>query len=234
VGWKISPHVLNVSDEAVAFFRHVLDELTDVFPSELVHVGGDEVPTDEWAASPAAARRVVSEGLSGPDDLVGWWARQLAAHLAHLGRRSGVWDEVLEHGPPAGSVVFAWQGVERVTAALESGCDVVAAPYEHTYFDWAESDDPDEPLAIGGTLPLEKVYGYEPPPGVLGVQAQLWSEYLPTPDLVEWRGFPRLAALAEVGWSRGARDFADFRRRLGGQLRLLDALEVRYRPPTGG
>jgi len=118
--------------------------------------------------------------------------------------------------------------VDRVEAARRAGLRVVAAPFTHTYFDWAESDGPDEPLAIAGTVPLETVHGYDPG-DVLGTQGQLWSEYLPTTDLVEWRAFPRLAALAEVAWS-GSGDYAEFRARLSTHLRRLDALGVNYRP----
>ncbi|ONK15514.1 beta-N-acetylhexosaminidase [Streptomyces sp. MP131-18] len=228
--WGISSHVLNAADETVAFVRHVLDELTDVFPFRYVHIGGDEVPPHEWRASPAARRRAAEEGLPGPDQLLGWWSARLARHLSGLGRRAAVWDELIEHGVPEGTAVFAWRTSERVTLALRQGLDVIAAPQERTYLDWSESDAPQEPLAIRAGLPMSEVYGYAPPDGVLGVQGQLWSEYLPTPELVEWRAFPRLAALAEVGWSTGGRDFAEFRRRLTAHLPLLDALGVGYRP----
>lgn len=228
--WGISSHVLNVSDATVSFMRQVLDELVDVFPFEYVHIGGDEVPTDEWIDNPEALRRVEAEGLAGPEQLLSWWSRQLAAHLARHGRRVGVWDELVETGAPDGAAVFAWRGVDRVDIALREGYDVVAAPWEHTYLDFAESDDPDEPLAIGHGLPLEKVYAYEPPVGVLGLQGQVWSEYLPTTQLVEWRAFPRLAAIAEVGWSPAERDVEEFRRRLTEHLPRLDRLGVNYRP----
>jgi len=226
--WGISTHVLNVEDATVDFMRDVLDELVDVFPFEYVHVGGDEVPPDEWAASPAAKARMAGEGLSTVDGLLGWWMRQLSAHLARHGRRMAAWDEIIEHAPPTDTTIVAWRGVDRVEAALRAGLPVIAAPFTHTYFDWAESDAPDEPLAIAGVLPLETVYGYDPG-DVLGTQGQLWSEYLPTTDMVEWRAFPRLAALAEVAWS-GSGDYAEFRARLATHLRRLDALGVNYRP----
>jgi hexosaminidase len=227
--WGISSHILNVSDATVRFVKDVLDEVVDVFPFELVHLGGDEVPPDEWAGSPVAAQRVRSLGLSRVDDLLGWWSTELATHLAGYGRRVALWDEVLDSDPPPGAVVFAWRDEDRVAAARKAGFEVVAAPQEYAYLDWAESDRADEPLAINGTLPLSRVYGYQPG-DVYGVQGQVWSEYLPTPDLVEWRAYPRLAALAEVGWSRGRQPFAEFRERLRGHLRRLDALGVHYRP----
>jgi hexosaminidase len=210
--------------------RDVLDEVADVFGFEFVHIGGDEVPPDEWDASADAVRRITAEGLSGPAALAGWWSRELAAHLARLGRRAGVWDEVMEQGVPDGAAIFAWQAVDRVELAVSTGHDVVAAPVEHTYLDWREAASPDEPPAIAGDLPLENVFGYDPPGEVLGVQGQLWSEYLTTPELVEWRAFPRLTAIAEVGWCTGTRDFVEFRQRLTRHLHRLDRMGVNYRP----
>jgi hexosaminidase len=236
--WGISPHVLNVSDATMEVVKHILDELIDVFPFEVVHIGGDECPTVEWAQSPAALARVEELGLSGVDELQGWYAAELAKHLGNQGRRIAVWDELLERGVPGDAVIFGWQGEDRVLAALEAGHDVVAAPHTHTYLDYAESDSPDEPLAIRGTTPVEKVYTYDPqPPAVadapgtiLGPQGQLWTEYLPTTELVEYRAFPRLAAIAELGWDGPGGDVADFRRRLAEHVKRYDAAGVNYRP----
>jgi hexosaminidase len=228
--WGISSRILNVTDETVDFVRHVLDELVTVFPFELVHLGGDEVPPDEWLASPAAQAKAAALGLSTVEDLLGWWSGQLADHLAGYGRRAAYWDEVLDRGAPPGSLLFGWRDEDRVAAAQAAGFEVVAVPQSYLYLDWAESDGPDEPLSIRPGLPLEKVYSYQPG-AVLGVQGQLWSEYLPTPELVEWRAFPRLAAAAEVGWTAPQpRDFTEFRTRLAGHLARLDVLKVNYRP----
>jgi hexosaminidase len=227
--WGISTAVLNAEESTLSFVRQVLDEVVDVFPGEYVHIGGDEVPPDEWRASPAAKARAAALGLPSADELLGWWVRAAGAHLARHGRRIGLWDEVLECGPPPGSTVFAWRGVDRVAAAHRAGHPVVAAPYTHCYFDWAEADSPEEPLAIMAPLALSTVYHFDPGP-VLGTQGQVWSEYLPTPQLVEWRAFPRLAALAEVAWSGAERDFPEFRARLVGHLARLDELGVNYRP----
>jgi hexosaminidase len=228
--WGISQHILNVDDATVQFVEQVLDELVEVFPFEFVHLGGDEVPPDEWLASTSARQRAQACGLSRVDGLVGWWAGRLAAHLARHGRRIAVWDELLDRGAPPGSLVFAWQDSSRVAAAQAAGFDVVAVPQEYAYLDWAESSAPEEPLAIRGTLPLSTVYGYRPGE-VHGVQGQLWSEYTPTPQAVEYRAFPRLAAFAEIGWAAPQeRDLAEFTGRLTGHLRRLDVLGVRYRP----
>ena len=236
--WGISEHVLNNSDATLGVIKDVLDELVEIFPFEIVHIGGDECPTVEWQESEVAQARVRELGLTGVDQLQGWWAAEMAKHLAGHGRRIAVWDELLERGVQSDAVIFGWQGEERVHAALAAGHEVVAAPHTHTYLDYAESDSPDEPLAIRGTTPVEKVYGYRPTPDgladgpgrVLGVQAQVWSEYVPTPELVEYRTYPRLAALAEVGWSGEGGDVADFRTRLAEHVTRLDAAGVNYRP----
>jgi hexosaminidase len=223
--WGISRHVLNTSDRALSFARDVLDELVDVFPFEYVHLGGDEVPLDEWRASEAALERVRTAGLTGPLDLLGWWIKQMGDHLAGHGRKIAVWDELVEAHPPKDALVFAWRGTDRVTAALDVGHRVVAVPQTFVYLDYAESDAPDEPLAIGGPLPLSKVMSYQPvPPGfegrVLGTQGMLWSEYAPTPERVEWRAWPRLAGIADLAWSQHPRftETVDVHR---GRLRAL-------------
>jgi hexosaminidase len=168
------------------------------------------------------------------EDLLGWWAGRLAGHLTEHGRRAAFWDEVLDRTAPPGSLIFGWRDETRVAAARAAGHEVVAVPQPYLYLDWAESDDPDEPLAIFAPMPLERVYGYHPG-DVYGVQGQVWSEYLPTPELVEWRAYPRLAAVAEIGWTAPApeaRDFAAFRDRLAAHLARLDVLKVNYRPVT--
>lgn len=232
--WGISSHVLNVADETLAFLRDILDEVVEVFPFEYVHLGGDEVPLDEWSAHPDALLRVEREGLAGPHELLGWWIKQMGAHLAGHGRRIAVWDELVEAAPPKDALVFAWRGADRVRVALDAGHAVVAVPVEYVYLDYAQTEHPDEPVAIGGPLPLERVYAFEPVPAgaesrVLGTQGMLWSEYTPTPELVEWRAHPRLSAIAEVAWSpAGGRDAAEFAGRLATQVRRLDQGGVRH------
>jgi len=232
--WGISKHVLSTDDAALAFARDVLDEVVAVFPFEYVHLGGDEVPLDEWAASEAAQKRVADEGLAGPPELLGWWIKQMGEHLATHGRKIAAWDELVEAAPPKDTLIFAWQGAGRVTAALDAGHEVVAVPQEYVYLDHYETQSPEEPQAIGGHTPLERVYGFEPVPTgaagrVLGTQGMLWSEYTPTPALVQFRAFPRLAAVAEIAWSAD-RDLADFQQRLDAHLVRLKQRGVPYNP----
>ncbi|HZM81681.1 MAG TPA: beta-N-acetylhexosaminidase [Candidatus Limnocylindrales bacterium] len=226
--WYLHDTVLNTRPETVEFFKHVLDEVADVFPFEYIHLGGDEVALTEWSNSPAALETVAALGLSGVDKLLGWWIRELQDHLAARGRRTAVWDELLEADPPEGLLFFGWRKEHRAPMARAAGFDAVSCPMRYTYFDWAESFRPGEPTAVNGFVPLEKVYSFEPG-DVTGVQGQLWCEYLPTPALVEYRAFPRLAALAEVGWS-SKRDYRQFDARLRRHLPTLDALKVNYRP----
>ena len=228
--WGISEHILNCEPATVAFVKDVLDEVVDVFDFDMIHLGGDEVPPAEWLRSESAKRLAAAAGLPDVEHLSGWWIRELASHLASYGRTVAGWDELVDAGVPADATIFSWRDNSRVAAAQAAGHPVVAVPQEFTYLDWAEVDSPDEPIGIpNGFTPLERVHGYDPG-DTLGLQGQLWAEYMPTEDLVDWRAFPRLAAIAETGWSGPGGDFTEFRERLAGHLPRLDALGVRYRP----
>ncbi|MFF5148007.1 beta-N-acetylhexosaminidase [Streptomyces sp. NPDC013157] len=247
--WGISEQVLNVDDLALDFCRDVLTEVMSLFPSRLIHCGGDECPKEEWRASPAAQARMRSLGLTDEDALQAWFTGQMATFLSDNGRRFIGWDEVLEGGGPANLpkdiVVMSWRGEEAGIEAARGGLDVVMAPCEYLYFDRYQSEDHDrEPLAISGFVPLSKVYDYRPVPAaladepeaarhVLGAQCQLWTEYVPTPKHAEYMLFPRLCAFAEAVWrndGNGVDDFADFvTDRLRPHLERLNALGVSHR-----
>jgi hexosaminidase len=243
--WGISEHVLNVAEPTLDFFRHVLDEVVDVFPAPFVHIGGDEVPKVEWAASPVVRHRMAELGLGMEAELHTWFLRRMAEHLAGHGRRAIGWDEICDGGDPGPGVVIAsWRGEEAGVRAAEAGHDVVMCPERYVYLDHRQSDDPDEPIPVGYRRGTADVYRYEPIPAgmspdaaarVLGAQAQLWTEHLDSPRRLDYAAFPRLAAFAEVVWSPAeARDPADFERRLvDHHLPRLDALGVEYRPLTG-
>ncbi|GHJ49520.1 beta-hexosaminidase [Catellatospora sp. TT07R-123] len=236
--WGIHDRVLNCDDATVQVMRDVLDELVAVFPGELIHLGGDEVPPKEWVEGESGRARMAELGLTDPEDLLGWWINQLADHLRGHGRRVVVWDELVGRGVPADALIMAWRGVDRVTAALHDGHDVIATPSSHVYLDYNESMAEGEPPSIGsGPTPLSTVYGYDPEPAddprnghrVLGVQGNLWTEYLPNPTRAEYNLLPRLCAVAEVGWGT-AGELAEFRQRLAGALARFDAMGVTYRP----
>jgi hexosaminidase len=228
--WGISEHILNCEPETVTFVKDVLDEIVDVFDFEMIHLGGDEVPPTEWLNSESAKNLATAAGLPDVEHLSGWWIRELAEHLARSGRTVAGWDELVDAGAPTGATIFSWRDNGRVAAAQAAGHPVVSVPQEFTYLDWAEVDSPDEPIGIpNGFTSLERVHGYDPG-DTLGLQGQLWAEYMPTEDLVDFRAFPRLTAIAETGWSGPGGDFAEFRERLAGHLPRLDALGVKYRP----
>ncbi|MEV6827082.1 beta-N-acetylhexosaminidase [Amycolatopsis sp. NPDC051102] len=230
--WGISPHILNTRDTTLDFMRHVLDELVDVFPFDYIHLGGDEIPLDEWRSSTEARQRVNDEGLNGAAALASWWITTMGRHLQEHGRKFAAWDDQLEVGLPREALIFAWQSAARVGYALARGHEVVAVPEQFVYLDRAETDSPREPTAIDGPLPLSQVYDYEPVPAgaegrVLGSQGMLWAEYLPRPSLVDWRAFPRLTAIAERCWSGGGRK-REYMAALPHHLLRLTSMGVRY------
>ncbi len=237
--WGVHEHVFNVEEGTFTFLTGVLDEVLELFPSPFIHVGGDECPKKEWRESPAAQARMRELGLKDEDELQSWFIRRIDRYLTAKGRRLIGWDEILEGGLAENAAVMSWRGEEGGIAAANAGHDVVMAPYHSTYLDYYQTADRSkEPLSIGGHLPLEKVYAYEPIPAaiapdkahhVLGTQGQLWTEYIPTPEHCEYMAFPRLSALAEVAWQpAGRKDFAGFKARLGEHLKRLDQLQVNY------
>lgn len=240
--WGIEEEVLNVEESTVRFCTDVLDEALDIFPGKYVHVGGDECPKAAWRSSPRVQVLKHERGLADEKEMQSWFLRKVAEHLRERGRTLVGWDEILDGGLPPDGVVMSWRGEQGGVAAALAGHDVIMTPESHTYLDWYQSEDPAEPLAIRRSVDLAKVYGYEPLPAalpperhhhVLGSQAQLWTEYVRTPEHAEYMYFPRLCAFAEAVWSSGSRDFADFEDRLRDHLSHLDALAVNYRPLTG-
>ncbi|MEU3298699.1 beta-N-acetylhexosaminidase [Streptomyces sp. NPDC006678] len=238
--WGVCDTVLGVHDEVLDFCRTVLDEVMDTFPGSHVHIGGEECPTAEWERSPAALRRAADEGLDGPKALHGWFMQRIGAHLTAAGRTPLGWTETGED-LPAGFTVLPWRDAAHGLTAARRGHDVIMAPYRSTYLDYPQSDDPGEPPGQpGGIVDLRTVHGTEPAPAdwepeaaarVLGTQAQLWTEYVPTPAHAEYLSFPRLCALAETAWS-GRRDWPGFQERLHHHRVRLDTLGVPRRPPT--
>src|SRR2546423_15521061 len=242
--WGVDANILNPSDSAIHFMQDVLTEVLALFPSPWIHTGGDEAPKDQWKTSPLAQERIRQLGLHSENELQSWLTAQMSQWLTARGRALIGWDEILEGGMEGlapNAVVMSWRGIEGGIAAAQAGHDVVMTPTSNTYFDYYQSRDmAKEPLAIGGFLSLETVYGYEPvPPAldslqamhVLGTQGQIWTEYQRTPKNVEYMVFPRLIALAEVAWTpRELKDFTDFRGRLAKHLNRLNVLDVNYRP----
>jgi hexosaminidase len=239
--WGIHHEIFNTGPSTIRFLCDVLDEVLALFPSPWVHAGGDEAPKEQWQESHTAQRQIRALGLNDEAALQTWFLGEVGAYLAARGRRLVGWDEILEGGLPPGATVMSWRGEAGGIAAARLGHDAVMTPMRHTYFDHYQSRDrANEPHAIGGHLPLERVYGYEPVPAeirgtaaeehVLGTQFQLWTEYIRTPAHAEYMAFPRACALAEVAWdTSGRKDWAAFRGRLAEHLQRLDVLAVNYR-----
>jgi hexosaminidase len=239
--WGVNPNIFNPEDATIRFLQDVLTEVMALFPGRYIHIGGDEAVKDQWQASPRAQARIRELGLNDEHELQSWFIRQMDAFLTARGRSLVGWDEILEGGLAPNATVMSWRGMEGGIAAAQAGHDVVMTPTSHTYFDYYQSrDTAGEPPAIGGFLPLDSVYAFEPVPAtftpaqaahVLGTQGQTWTEYIRNPKNVEYMAFPRLVALAEVAWTpRELRNFADFLTRLGSHFARLDILDVNYRP----
>jgi len=239
--WGVDDDVFCPHEATFTFLEDVLTEVIDLFPGRYIHIGGDEVPKTRWKASPAAQEVIRREGLKDEAELQSWFIRRIERFLISKGRRLIGWDEILEGGLAPEATVMSWRGTSGGIAAAREGHDVIMSPNSHMYFDHYQGDARFEPLAIGGLSSLEHVYSYEPVPDsltpaqakhILGAQANLWSEYLKTPDAVEYMVWPRALALAELTWSsREARDWGSFSARLPDALRALDRLNVKYRIP---
>ncbi len=246
--WGVIENVFNVEDSTIKFLQDVLSEVLTLFPSEFIHIGGDECPKVQWKASPAVQAKMKQVGSKDEHELQSWFIRQMDAFLDKKGRRLIGWSEILEGGLAPGAALMVWLGDDGAMQAVSSGHDVVMAQTSHTYLDYYQSKDTkNEPHAIGGFLPLEKVYSYEPilpkmtaeqAKHVMGVQFQIWTEYIPDGARVEYMAFPRACALAEVAWSaKEARNLDDFMTRLPTHLNRLTANGVNFRkldPGIGG
>ncbi|GJF27707.1 beta-hexosaminidase [Kitasatospora sp. NE20-6] len=234
--WGVCPTVLGVHDAVLDFCRTVLDEVMEIFPSPYVHLGGDECPTEEWENGPAALARTAELGLPAPKALHGWFLRQVGAHLLAAGRRPVVWAEDSTSTLPPEFTVMPWRDGDHGLAAARAGHDVVMTPHRSTYLDYPQSDRADEPLGqAGAVVDLHTVHANEPGPGhwtdaerarVLGTQAQLWSEFVATPDQFDYLAFPRLLALADRAWNPASDWTTDFLPTLRGHASRLAALGI--------
>jgi len=230
----VNPRTLAPTEASLAFGRAAIDALCEVFDSEWIGIGGDEVPVTEWAESAAAADRMRELGLVTPHDVQPWFTAHFVAHVRARGRTALAWDEVLEGEVPEGVRILAWRGPVAMRDALRRGIPVVACPDLEAYLDYPQSASTEEPIRVGPPLTIERAYTLRVEEGAVGGQANVWSEHLPTRDRIDFAVFPRLAAIAERLWEGGEPEpYADFGRRLPTHLRRLLAAGVRYRPLDG-
>ncbi len=243
--WGISDDVLCVGkEETFRFLEDVLGEICEVFPSPYIHIGGDECPKKRWASCPRCQAKMKQLGLRDTEYgtkeqyLQNYVTARMQAFLEGKGRKIIGWDEILEGELAPGATVMSWQGTQGGIDASARGFDVIMSPYTFLYLDYYQSRERDrEPYAIGGYLPTEQVYSYEPfdeldsfqQSHILGVQANLWTEYIPTAHQLEYMLLPRLCALSEIQWcTRENRDFVRFKESLHHQFAILDALGYTY------
>lgn len=231
------------NEQSFTFMEDVLAEVIDLFPSEYIHVGGDECPKVRWKSCPKCQARIKAEGIKGDSKhtaeeyLQSYVISRMEKFVESKGRHIIGWDEILEGGLAPNATVMSWRGVDGGIEAAKQKHNVIMTPNSYLYFDYYQSTDTEhDPLAIGGYLPLERVYSFEPTAGipeeykkyVTGVQANLWTEYIPTFSQVEYMVLPRMDALAEVQWTNAPKDFKAFLPRLVRMTELYDRLGYNY------
>jgi hexosaminidase len=239
--WGIEDDVYCAGNEQVfPFLQNVLDEVLELFPSQFIHIGGDECPKVRWEKCPKCQEAITRNNLKDEHGLQSYFIRRIEAYLNQKGRRIIGWDEILEGGLAPNASVMSWRGMEGGVQAAKEGHDVVMTPTSYCYLDYYQADPKSgEPPSIGGFIPLEKTYAFEPVPAgltaeearhILGLQGNLWTEYIETPEHASYMYFPRATALSEVMWSSPAgRDFDEFQQRLQVFLPRLSALGLNYR-----
>lgn len=236
--WPITHIYCAGKEETFEFLENVLIEVMELFPSPIIHIGGDEADKTEWNKCTRCRQRMTDENLPDVHALQSYFIGRIGRFLASHGRKLMGWDEILEGGLAQNALVMSWRGEEGGIQAARMGHFVVMTPGSHCYFDHYQGEPSTEPLAIGGFTPLDKVYAYEPVPAiltpreatyVLGAQANVWTEYMPTPLHVEYMVLPRIAALSEVLWSpRQSRSWNSFVQRLPSLIRQYDAMKLSY------
>jgi len=236
--WGVFEEIYCPNQKTFAFLEDVLDEVLELFPSKYIHIGGDEAPKTRWKNCAHCQDLIKKEGLKDEHHLQSYFITKMEAYLNSKGRQIIGWDEILEGGLAPNATVMSWRGTSGAVEAAKSGHNVVMTPTSHCYFDYYQSENEDEPLAIGGFLPLEKVYGFNPIPEeltteeskyVLGAQGNIWTEYIPNENHLEYMAFPRMLTLSEVVWSQPEyKNYKDFVSRLENFHLRLDALDINY------
>ena len=238
--WGIYKDVLCVgNDKIYDFCEGVLDEIMQIFPSKLIHIGGDETPTEVWEKCPKCIKRAEDNNMT-VKQVQSYFTSRIEKYVNSRGRRIIGWDEILGGDISQSAVIQSWRDTKHGRIAAEAGHDVIMSPTSHCYFDYSQADEKNskyEPTLCGGYIPVEKVYAFEPcdenlsessRPHILGVQANIWAEYLLYPNQVEYQALPRMAALAEVQWTSGKKDYQAFLKRLNRLVSFYDLYKLTY------
>lgn len=238
--WGIYKDVLCVgNDKIYDFCEGVLDEIMQIFPSKLIHIGGDETPTEVWEKCPKCIKRAEDNNMT-VKQVQSYFTSRIEKYVNSRGRRIIGWDEILGGDISQSAVIQSWRDTKHGRIAAEAGHDVIMSPTSHCYFDYSQANEKNskyEPTLCGGYIPVEKVYAFEPcdenlsessRPHILGVQANIWAEYLLYPNQVEYQALPRMAALAEVQWTSGKKDYQAFLKRLNRLVSFYDLYKLTY------
>jgi len=236
--WGVFDDIYCTKESTFNFLEDVLDEVMSLFPGKYIHIGGDEAPKTRWKTCKNCQRVIKREGLKDEHELQSYFIERMEKYINSKGKQIIGWDEILEGGLAPNATVMSWRGIGGAVTAAKEHHDVILTPGSHCYFDHYQSTNEDEPVAIGGFLPLEKVYSFNPIPEeltteeakyVLGAQGNVWTEYMQTEDKVEYMAFPRMIALSEVVWSANKnKDYKNFITRLEFYQKRLDVRNVNY------
>jgi hexosaminidase len=218
--------------------ENVLTEVMDLFPGKYIHIGGDEAPKTAWKKSPLAQKVMKREGLKNEKQLQSYFIKRIEKFLNDHGRQIIGWDEILQGGLAPSATVMSWHGIKGGLKAARMHHHAIMTPTKYCYFDYYQGNPKTEPLGIGGFVPLEKVYSYNPVPDsipqqqahyILGAQGNLWTEYIASPRKAEYMAYPRALAMAEIDWTpQDERKWNDFWQRLQPQFKRFDVLDIDY------
>lgn len=236
--WGVFENIYCSKDETFHFLEDVLEEVIALFPSQYIHIGGDEAPKTKWKSCENCQNRIKEEGLKDEHELQSYFITRMEKYLNSKGKQIIGWDEILEGGIAPNASIMSWRGTKGAIQAAKQHHKVIMTPTSNCYFDYYQSDNENEPLAIGGFLPLQKVYTFNPVPKeltkeeasyILGAQGNIWTEYIPTSELVEYMMMPRAIAMSEVVWSSEKnKNYEHFVSRLEHFNVRLDHLGVNY------
>ena len=235
--WGVFKQVYCPKESTFKFLEDVFDEVFELFPSELIHIGGDECPKASWKVCPDCQALIKKLGLKDEYELQSYFVTRMEKYINSKGRQIIGWDEILQGGLAPNAKVMSWLGEEGGIKAAQQHHEVVMSPHQKYYLDYWQADPYSEPLAMSGPTTLRTMYEYEPVPEVLteeearyiiGVEGCVWTEYMPTPERVEYMAWPRMCAIAETGWTQSNKDWDGFTRRLEKHFSRLDGMDVDY------
>ena len=236
--WGVQDEILKPTENTFNFLDNLFREVAELFPSNYIHIGGDEARKKQWEESEEVQKIMKNLEIEEEDSLQTYFVSRVKNILRKYNKKLIGWDEIIEGGLIADATVMSWRGEEGGIIAAQSGNDAIMTPTSHLYFDYYQAKT-GEPLAIGGLITLDKVYSYEPIPEgldineatkILGAQANVWTEYIKKPEMVEYMSVPRMTALSEIVWSkRKGRDVDEFKKRLNFFRYFLDKKGINYR-----